>query len=366
MPILDETNKTVVLRYAAQGTRILLGFIIVLTAKRGGILSDVGRMINLSSIYSMIALASLIPFMKSIWIKFRFWTVLRFVVIFQIICLIIPYLLYVKIAEIWLYWFLFSYVLSAILMQYIQDYSERNAMVVPVVQILANVAAGLFLIFSSNLIFIYFLPYQITLGAALILLRRSDNDSVRLGLGEVKTFLLRIIGLGMLLSVAWPLTFYFLRENQVALNRVSWEELEFILRIGLSCAGITISVVLNYNVVTVISSFSQLINKVKEYLLYIVPIFVLGLIVGYVEVSNEFYIDLSLILLAFFIKTIGAFGSFSLINSERLLLVVLVEIFINAIFYFGILYGFSSGLVFLSGSLIQTCILYVICRKTFI
>ena len=137
------------------------------------------------------------------------------------------------------------------------------------------------------------------------------------------------------------------------------------MRVGLSCAGITISVVLNYNVVTVISSFSQLINIVKEYLLYIVPIFVIGLIVGYVEISKVFYLDLALIMLAFFIKTIGAFGSFSLVNNEKLLFVVLVEICINAIFYFGIFYGFSSGCVFLTGSLIQTCILYVICRKTF-
>lgn len=365
MPILDETNKKIVFRYIAQGSRVFLGFIIVLLAKRNGILSEVGKMINLSSIYSMIALTSLIPFMKNIWVKFSFWSVLRFVFFFQLISLIIPYFLYGNIAEYWLYWFLFSYAFSTISMQYIQDTSEFNSYLIPVIQILANMAAGICLLFFDNLIFVYFLPYQLTLCVSLVLLRPSMSQGIILGYNGVKNLLFSIVGLGMLLAVAWPFTFFYIRESQVAINRELWEELEFILRIGLSCAGVTISVILNYNVVAGIRDFSDLINRISDYLLYIVFIFMLGWVVGFLEVSIGFRIDLTFIVLAFLVKTLGAFGSFTLVNNDRLVFVVLIELLVNAVFYFGLLCDISSGFVFLAGSLFQTIVVYLMCRKIF-
>jgi hypothetical protein len=341
-----------------------LGFFVILQAKQSGDLISVGRIINVSVIYSMLAMSSLLPFMPTIWKEYKPRLVIRWIIGIQVVLLVIPLsLIQSGPDKILLLWFFFVFVLATLLLQYAQELNRKNEKWVTSIQIITNFCAIVAIFFGFDPILAYFIPYQVYLVLAIFLVGPFSSKGTKLDVRKFAELATKILGFSVLLSLAWPVTFYFLRENYANKSPQIWEDLEFTIRIGMSVLGLVSAVILNYKFYDGVLNIED-VNKraIKNtsisFLLLAIGFFLCLHFTRVLPVGEMF-----LILVAFGIRTVTLFYSYLLIKTGFIKFVLSISLTHCLTILGGDLVNIDLGLLFFLTAVVCFLVIIIKCKK---
>lgn len=342
---------------------MLLGFIIIFIAKKEGTLLYVGKIFNVSVIYAMLTTSALLPFMGKIWNHYSSVSVLRSLLGYGFFLLMIPLILLSDEHNTFaLLLSMLVFMISTLLMQYLQSLSVAKEMIILVSQMTANVIA-IFLVLSKGwLITGYFLPhYLLLLLGSVIFPFTKKGESF--GLSHLKEFLKNIVRYSVIISIAWPLTFYFLREYFLGRDPIIWDDIEFVLRICLSILGLNAAVILNYNWGIEAKTFGEVKKKSLQLLAFSMPIFIVGFFIAVSETSVVDSKSMLLLFLSYCLRILSLLPAYILMNRKNVKFIVFTELGSNLCLAICLMLGLNIGVVIFSISASLLLIVSLKCRK---
>ncbi|MDC0304535.1 hypothetical protein OAK99_01630 [Akkermansiaceae bacterium] len=337
---------------------------VVLQAKQSGELIPVGRVINVSVIYSMLAVSSLLPFMPTIWKQFKPRSVIRWIIGFQIVLLAIPFsLIQSRPDKILLLWFFFVFVLATLLLQYACELNRENEKWVTLIQIITNFCTIGAILSGFDLIIAYFIPYQFFLVLAFFLIGPFSSEGIKLDARRFASLAKKFLGFSILLSLAWPVAFYFLRENYANKSPKNWEDLEFTIRIGMSVLGLVSAVILNYKFYDGVVKIEDIKKRAVKNAS--ISFFLLGL--GFLLCLHFNSVlpvgKMFLILAAFGIKIITLFYSYLLIKTGFIKFILAMELTHCLAIVAGTFVNFDLAGILFFNSVVSFLVIIRKCKK---
>lgn len=343
---MAKKNKLTIIRYAAQGSRIIFAFFLLLLAKNQGDITNYGRLLNISAIYAMLTSVAIMPFISKLWEKYEFISVIKqlskcFVIVSILIFIIfynflsIYHLLIVIIGS-------YIFVFTNILVQFFQSQSKLFFKV-PAIVLTINIFSVIIILFANGfleLIIFYFLPYLIILFFLPHFYKELNKKNIKEKCKLIDTydFFKNLYGWSLVVSLCWPIAFFIIREIVSVRDIKIWENYEFTFRVFLSVLGLASAFIINYNLHEKKNKLydvtKALITKslVPSYILSVLAFVFLLLYLKNISVT-----DLVLFFIAYLIKITLLSLSYPLFGVFKIKPIAIIEI-LNSVLFVGLIY----------------------------
>tara|TARA_B100001057_G_scaffold498883_1_gene607492 strand:- start:5209 stop:6348 length:1140 start_codon:yes stop_codon:yes gene_type:complete len=372
---LAKKNQLTIIRYAAQGSRIIFAFFLLLLAKNQGDITNYGRLLNINAIYAMLTSVAIMPFINKLWEKYEFISVIKQLSKCFIIISILMFIIFYNFSSIYnlLIVIIGSYifVFTNILIQFFQSQSKLFFKV-PAIVLTINFFSVIIIMFANSfleLIIFYFLPYLIVLFFLPHFYKELNEKKVKekCKLKDTYDFFKNLYGWSLVVSLCWPIAFFIIREIVSVRDIKIWENYEFTFRVFLSVLGLASAFIINYNLHDMKNKLydvtKTLITKslVPSYILS-----VLAFVFLFLYLINISVIDLVLFFMAYLIKIILLSLSYPLFGVFKIKPIAIIEI-LNSVLLVGLIYiNISVAFSIFISTLISGFSIFYIWKKTII
>ncbi len=372
---MAKKNQLTIIRYAAQGSRIIFAFFLLLLAKNQGDITNYGRLLNINAIYAMLTSVAIMPFINKLWEKYEFISVIKQLSKCFIIISILMFIIFYNFSSIYnlLIVIIGSYifVFTNILIQFFQSQSKLFFKV-PAIVLTINFFSVIIIMFANSfleLIIFYFLPYLIVLFFLPHFYKELNEKKVKekCKLKDTYDFFKNLYGWSLVVSLCWPIAFFIIREIVSVRDIKIWENYEFTFRVFLSVLGLASAFIINYNLHDMKNKLydvtKTLITKslVPSYILS-----VLAFVFLFLYLINISVIDLVLFFMAYLIKIILLSLSYPLFGVFKIKPIAIIEI-LNSVLLVGLIYiNISVAFSIFISTLISGFSIFYIWKKTII
>ena len=339
-------KKLIIIRYAAQGSRIIFAFFLLLMAKNQGDITDYGRLLNINAIYAMLTSVAIMPFINKLWEKYDFISVIKQLSRCFFIVSIFFYIIFYNFLSIYHLLIViiggYIFVFANILIQFLQS-QPKLFFKVPVTVFIVNILSAIIILFAReflDLIIFYFLPYLIILFFLPFFCTELNIKKIKekCKLIDTYNFFKNLYGWSLVVSLCWPIAFLIIREVVSVKDIKSWENYEFTFRVFLSVLGLASAFIINYNLHSMKNKLYEVTKRLITRSLvpsYILLVFAFIFLLLYLKSISV--IDLVLFLLAYLIKIILLSFSYPLFGVFKIKPIAFIEL-LNSVLLVGLIY----------------------------
>jgi len=372
---LAKKNQLTIIRYAAQGSRIIFAFFLLLLAKNQGDITNYGRLLNINAIYAMLTSVAIMPFINKLWEKYEFISVIKQLSKCFIIISILIFIIFYNFSSIYNLLIVivgsYIFVFTNILIQFFQSQSKLFFKV-PAIVLTINIFSVIIILFANGfleLIIFYFLPYLIVLFFLPHFYKELNDKNVKekCKLADTFNFFKNLYGWSLVVSLCWPIAFFIIREIVSVRDIKIWENYEFTFRVFLSVLGLASAFIINYNL-------HDMKNKLYDVTMALitkslVPSYILSILAFvflFLYLKNISVIDLVLFFITYLIKITLLSLSYPLFGVLKIKPIAIIEI-LNSVLLVGLIYiNISVAFSIFISTLISGFSIFYIWNKTII